>query len=81
MGAEKIEPTVTNATREPKACRSHYKDGEACIKPRGHKSGLSRDHKGASGSEWTGGVKSPAFTITHDDGYMSEGDYQSWGRL
>lgn len=64
-----------------KPCRSRNADGEACAKPRGHKSGLYRDHRGPSGREWTGGVRARAFAILADDGYMTEADYQTWGRL
>lgn len=63
---------------EKVACRSVSADGRACDKPRGHKKPVHVDRDGA---EWNGGINTPAQKVYVDNGYMTEADYQTWGRL
>ncbi len=50
-----------------------------CVKPRPHK---SRFHSNPLVEKrWEGGINTTAHWEYIDDGYMSEGDWQSWGRL
>lgn len=60
-----------------KPCRSKSPDDEPCKKLRGHKSDI---HQGITGDKWLAGIKTPAHRPIVDDGYRSEGDYQSWMR-
>jgi hypothetical protein len=74
-------------------CRSKNTEDVQCIKKRGH---TPQRHSNGLGGYWTGGINTPPYPYDkeankrsdaerkanyHDDGYMSEGDYQSWGRI
>lgn len=73
-------------------CRSKNAEDVPCIKKRGHK--LQR-HSDGLGGYWTGGINTPPYVWDKEenkrrkaardaraaDDYMTEGDYQSWGRI
>lgn len=69
--------TVAEQTAQ-KACRSTSPDGKACTKPRGHK---KRHAAPTAQDEWTEGVNNRGFWHQVDDGHMSEGEYQAYGRF
>jgi hypothetical protein len=65
-------------------CRSTSPDNDACTKERGHK---GQWHVGVQPGKrnvtlrWCGGIKTQPFWERIDDGYMSEADLATWGRL
>jgi hypothetical protein len=66
-------------------CRSKGLDDQPCVKKRGH---LPMKHSDGKGNRWHGGINTPAVApvtpTPHkyvDNGYMTEADYQTWGRL
>ena len=74
-----------------KECRSVDSEGTPCVKSRGHKAAKHSDGKGGY---WLAGINKPAVKVPKsspdqfanakkyvDDGYMTEGDHQSWGRI
>ena len=77
-----------NTTEEMLPCRSHDEHDKPCVKKRGHK---QAKHSDGEGGYWIGGVNTKPVAVPKnppprppekpDDGYMTEGDYQSWGRL
>lgn len=60
-----------------KPCRSTSPDGVPCARQRGHKAFLHT----CLGKVWRDGINVPASWVREDDDHMSEGDFQSWGRI
>ena len=71
-------------------CRSVGPTGLPCKRKRGH---TNAKHSDGLGGYWMHGINKPAVAVAksvpdqfagkreEDDGHMSEGDYQSWGRI
>lgn len=66
------------------SCRATSPDDDACVKVRGHKSHWHQGHqpgKRHATRRWEGGINTKPRWELVDDGYMTQADEDTWGRI